>query len=786
VRLELSARGVVGQKNTQETMSRQIRIAIVAVFSVLAILSAFFVFQLKFSFDFEQFFPEGDEDLEFFRDFIEEFETDDNFLLVAIRREEGVFDSTFLNKFHDFTLECRDLPNVLQTQSLTKFEYPVRTPFGITTVPAIHRKDPSRYEADRKQLLNDERFVHNLITEDGKALVVYLKTVERINLDQAKALITNLNELIEGYNFEKYHYLGRPYFQKELVAMQKREIIFSSVVSGILVTIILFLIYRRIAGVTIALASIGLGMLLFMGFLGAAGRELNAMSALYPVLMIIVGTSDVIHIMTKYVDELRKGKDRKSAINVTVREIGIATLLTSITTAIGFFSLVTSRVTPIKDFGINAAVGVLIAYITVIFFTTALLTWFPKDSIIKDSRGTSFWDKYMLGAYWQTRRYPRYIALGGLLFLILSGVGISRISTNYDIIGNMPIGRKITEDFKYFEEKLTGFRPMEFAIYTQEGYDAMDFEVQQEIAKIETYLQQYPEVRGVSSPTTVFKSIHMMSNNNQQDAYQLPETRKTFERYRQLADRIPSQNVNVLVSRDSQKARITSRIMDMGADSVDAMGKRIDRFVANNVDSTVIRVHRTGTGLIIDKNAEYIRRNLLQGLGMAIGIVSLIMALLFRNWRMLLISLVPNIFPLLLAGALLGYLGIELEAGVSIVFAVVFGIAVDDTIHFLSKYKLARNRGLNQEEALQVTFTETGKAIVLTSIILFFGFLVMLFSIHPPSVVVGLLISLTLVSALVSDMALIPVMIRWAMPEKQDGYGKERPSAVDESVEQEV
>ena len=128
---------------------------------------------------------------------------------------------------------------------------------------------------------------------------------------------------------------------------------------------------------------------------------------------------------------------------------------------------------------------------------------------------------------------------------------------------------------------------------------------------------------------------------------------------------------------------------------------------------------------------------------------------------MVVISLVPNIFPLAMAGALLGFLGIELDAGVSIVFAIVFGIAVDDTIHFLSKFKLTKDKGKSNEEALQITFKETGKAICLTSVILFFGFLVMLFSIHPPSVIIGLLISLTLVSALLADLLCIPLLIRW-------------------------
>ena len=252
-----------------------------------------------------------------------------------------------------------------------------------------------------------------------------------------------------------------------------------------------------------------------------------------------------------------------------------------------------------------------------------------------------------------------------------------------------------------------------------------------------------------------------MNANNRPDAYELPETEQRFEQYRRMVEQIPKMNTNVLVSKDKQKARITSRILDMGSDTIKQMGQRIDRWIATNTDSSIVDVKRTGTGLIIDKNAEYVRRNLLQGLGVAILIISILMALLFKNWRMLFISLVPNLFPLILAGALLGYLGIELEAGISIVFAVIFGIAVDDTIHFLSKYKLARVKGLDREAAIMITFRETGKAIILTSIILFFGFLVMLFSVHPPSVTIGLLISLTLLSAVVSDLLLIPLLIRW-------------------------
>jgi len=755
-------------------MNRGPRILSIAVFSVLAVASFLQLFNLKFAFDFEQFFPEGDEDLEFFREFIDSFEADDNFLLIAIRRKGGVFEREFLERFHQFTLETRDLPHVEQSQSLTKFSYPVKTPFAITTIPAIHIDDPSRYPSDSSRIMKDERFVHNLISEDGETLVVYLKTVSSIQLKQARELMSGVNDLVDKHHFEEHHYLGRPYFQKELVAMQKREIIVSAIVSGILVTLVMWFIFRRPWGITLALISIALGMLLFMGFIGGFGRELNAMAALYPVLMIIVGTSDVIHIMSKYIDELRKGATRRAAIRTTIKQIGLATLLTSVTTAIGFASLMTSRIAPIRDFGLNAAVGVLIAYVTVILFTTALLSMFDTRHLVKLGRGQAFWEKAMVRSYRFTLHHPRGLAWGGAAALAASLIGISMITTNYDIINNMPIGKKITEDFKFFERNLTGFRPVELAVFAQEGYEADDYEVVRQINKVEEHLrQEYPSLRAIGSITSVYKSINRMYHNNRPDAYELPDSKAEFQRYRRLVERVPQVNVSVLVSEDRQKARISSRILDIGADSIDQIGQRIDRWIAANTDSSVAQFRRTGTGLIVDKNSEYVRQSLLEGLGLAVLIVSLLMALLFRNWKMLLISLVPNIFPLLLAGALLGFIGIELEAGISIVFAVIFGIAVDDTIHFLSKYKLAMDEGMSKEAALRITFTETGKAICLTTVVLFFGFLVMLFSIHPPSVTVGLLISVTLISALLSDMAFIPLLIRWVMPDQPDGVERD-------------
>ncbi|MEL6667652.1 MAG: MMPL family transporter [Bacteroidota bacterium] len=742
---------------------RKYRLPILVLFGVLTILAAIGCFRLRdsFKFDFRQFFPQGDEDLAYFLEFIEDFEGDDNFMLVAFEREEGVFDSTFLADVHDFSIAARGLPQVDAVQSLTQFAYPLKTPFGLTTIPAIHLDQPSRYEADRERILNDERFVYNLINEDGTALVVALKTTALIQLEESRELMSSLNELVANYDLPEYHYLGPAYFQVELVEMQIREITVSALVSGFLVMLIMFIIFRRPLGVTVALVSIALGLLLFMGLLGWWGRDLTAIAALYPVLMIIVGTSDVIHIMSKYIDELRNGKDQETAIKITIKEIGLATLLTSVTTAVGFATLITSRIGPIRDFGMNAAIGVLVAYVTVILFTTALLSYLKVDQIVKLGRGQAFWDRLLNNFYQFSRRRTGAIKIGAFVVAGLCALGISMITTNYRIETNLPRNRAITEDYLFFEKQLGGFRPHEMAIQTVGDSRVTDFEVMQEIGKVEDYVKSKDQLRATASITTVYRSLNQMYNNNRPEAYTLPDDPSTYARYQRLAERIPPLALNLLVNPDGTKARISSRLTDTGADSIKSFMQRTDDWVAANIDSSLISVKQTGTGVIIDKNAEYIRRNLLQGLALAIVIVCILMALLFRNWRMLLISLVPNIFPLLIAGALLGYVGIELEAGVSIVFAVIFGIAVDDTIHFLSKYKLARNKGLAREEAVSLTFRETGKAIMLTSVVLFFGFLVMLFSIHPPSVTIGLLISLTLASALLSDLLLIPILLKW-------------------------
>ena len=731
------------------------------VFIVISIISLFLIPRIKVAFNFEQFFPTGDDDLEFFQSFIDEFEADDNFLLIAVEHYPSVFDTSFLQQIDRLADDIKkEVPYVKLVQSLPDYKYAVMTPFGPTSIPALHVHDQDRLAQDSIRIMQDEQILYSMINKKGTAAGIIIKTENEVLMDESHEIMDAIYGLFDKHGISDYHMVGRPYFQSELAKIQMREIIISTIISGILISIVMILIFRKWVSILIALGSISVGLLIFFGILSLMGRQLSLMSALYPVLMLIVGTSDVVHIMSKYHDELKKGVAKKDALQITIKQIGMATLLTSLTTAAGFATLLSSRILPIREFGINSAIGVLIAYIVVIGFTCPLMSFFSKEQMIPPARKQDKWVSILDWAYNKTISHRQLISWASLGLLFVFIYGITKIHTNYDLYTNLPQNVKISDDFLYFEKEFAGFRPLELAGTLQGEHKIYDYAVISEIAKAEDYLKSHEEIQTAFSLGSVTKGINQLIKKNAPDTYVIP-TKKEYPKVRRMLTRLPSIGSDVLISRDKRKTRVSSKVKDVGAENIKAMSQKIDNWISENIDPSVITFRQTGTGLLLDKNSEFVRESLTQGLLIALVIVSVLMGLLFRNWKMLFLALVPNLFPLLFAAALIGYTGVALEAGVSIVFAIIFGIAVDDTIHFLSKYKLAKAQYSGDvEQALLVTFRECGKAIIFTTIILFFGFLVLLFSNNQPSVVIGMLISVTLLSALIADLTILPVLIR--------------------------
>jgi len=729
----------------------------------------FSLFNAEFEFNFEDFFPQNDPDLEFFMEFIEDFETDDNFYLIALENNNGIFDKEYLVDLDSLTKSLRNVENVREVLSLTSLAYPVMTPFGVNMLPAVTPEDPASYEADKQALGEDERFMKTLVSEDFSSSIVNLKLRDFMDINESNRIVEQIDSVLATFQFDETHSLGRAKFQKEMIEMSTNEIIKSSAMAGILVLIVMLIIFRKTASVMLTMSAIGLAMLGFLFYMYAFGQAFNPMAGLFPILMIIVSTSDVIHLLSKYIDELRKGKTKQEAIKVTVRDIGMATFLTSVTTSIGFGTLLFSRLKPIQDFGLNAAAGVMIAFGVILLFCAVFFPMFSLEQLANPNKTLSFWERILGKWYDQTKKYKNRILIGSGLVLVLSMWGISMISTNYKLVSNLPRGKKVTADYMYFENEYAGFRPLEVAITVKGDRLISDYEVMQEIVKVEDHVKTYDVIKNVTGYSLIFKSINKMMNGNKTEAYVFPTDSVQYNTYKKFAQLVPKMTSSLLLSKDGKKTRISSRVDDIGAEEVQDRVEKINTWIAANTDPEIASYKLTGTAMLLDKNMFYVRESLIKGLGFAIFMVSLLMVLLFRDIRLILISIIPNLLPLLISAGILGFVGVDLEAGIAIVFAIAFGIAVDDTIHFLSKYKLERGKGKSVDQALEVTFKETGKAIIITSIILFFGFLVLFFSIHPPSRSIGILIAVTLVTALVADLYLIPILIRMMIKkEKED------------------
>lgn len=732
----------------------------IAVFILLGVLSASILDELKFSFDFSQFFPEEDPDLAFYDQYVKEFGTDDNFLLIAVKNDPNVFQYDFLQKFKAFSKESKGFEYVLENTSLTTLSYPLKTSFGYTTLPIIHTEDTSQYEKDWKKIQEDSLFINVLVDEKRESLVLALQTEDNLDYEQSGVLLTAIRASLKKHNLTTYHILGRAFFYEAIVEMQKSEVLTTTIVASILVFIILLLVYRSMPIVLISVFSIALSLLLFMGLLAALGKELNAMAVFYPVLMLIVGTSDVIHLTDSYIRKLQNGLSRYGAIRSSLKEVGITTLLTSVTTAVGFVTLLSSRLVSIQQFGINAAIGVLVAYTTVILLTGSLLISLPVKKLMGRKSVSANWVTYLLRINTFTKEYPKSIILGTVIFTLICFLGIYLIKTDYEFKQALPARSEIAADFTFFQEHYAGFRPLEIAVTGVGTHKVTDFEVAQEIEKLLSHLKSIKSIGNIQSANLPYKIINKANNLNLSAFFSLPEDKNTFEKYKKDVRRLARKQLARYINSDETVARINGKLQDVGTDSLKIVYNSIDVFSKSKLDTTLVAVKVTGKSILLDKNSEYIRSNLLQGLLYGLLLIGVIMAFVFRDIKIFLISLVPNILPILFAGAILGFFGIPLEASLSVVFAIVFGIAVDDTIHFLGKYKLGITQGLSKEAALEKTFAQTGRALVITTIILFFGFMVMLFSIHQPSVTIGLIISVTLVTALILDLLLLPVLLR--------------------------
>ncbi|MFK7924234.1 MAG: RND family transporter, partial [Bacteroidia bacterium] len=453
-----------------------------------------------------------------------------------------------------------------------------------------------------------------------------------------------------------------------------------------------------------------------------------------------------------------------TAMKDTMREIGFAIFLTSVTTAIGFASLLVSRVPPIRAFGLFAAAGVLFTFlITVVVLPYALLSIDPKTFLkARSLENSPIWDRFFNKTHRFTQTRPKAILIGTVIILVTCGWLITQIPLNTHLIEDIGKNDPVRKSMEFFEEKSYGMRPFELGLHPKGDAKFTDQNVLIEIEKIQDFLSTQSYFSPFISPVTVVAGANYIENFSRARYRKIPDTQAEVDELLDVVRASGGQEfMRSVMTEDATYARLSSRIPDIGTDAIDDIYTRLDSFIIAEGDTSLLSYRPTGHAFLTEHNLKYIRSSLMGGLSIAFVIIGILMGLLFRSFRMLAISMLPNVIPLFLTGGVMGLFGISLTASTAIVFVISFGIAVDDTIHFLTRYRLERQLGHTVEDSIGKTIRGTGKAMVMTSLVLLGGFVILLASDFGGTFSVGLFTALTVVFALLSDFLLLPVLLRW-------------------------
>ncbi|TFV97185.1 RND transporter [Algoriphagus kandeliae] len=707
----------------------------------------------RFDYDFEQFFPQDDEDLGFYQSYAQQFGEDNDYLLLAFENQgKEPWETDFLNRFQLLQREIEKLENVDTTLSVLNLKQPRISPFGIRLVPVV-----SIGQEPQKVNRLDFPLMDKFISKDGKALLLLVRNLKNISKEEGDILYGQILEKISESKLDLRAVAGKIQTQRDFVELMQAEFSFFLGLSLLTMLIMLILLFRSWWGVLIPIFVLGIGVVWGFGVILWLGKPLALMSVMQPTIFLIVGLGALVHLFSHLKQNLEKGFSVQQAIHRTFKHLLIPIGLTMLTTAFGFLSLWFTSVPALKDFGLTTGIGIFMMFLAVILITPGLLFLIRIPSFKNSSNSSKVWrlNRLFLGLL-QYRKSVIWIFLG--LSVLSIGLG-AKVRINGFLLDNLPSNHPIRADFEYFDQQFGGSNPLEIAIWTpsEEG-NIFDYAVLEEIQKIENKLQEIFEGVSLISPLTIAKVLNQAQNQGNREAFRFP-SKGQYLRMEKILNSNPSQFVPSIYNPENRLARISGRLPDLGSLKMGEIRSSFQEFVDGEIDPEVLRVKWTGTAYLIDRGHESVTLQMARGLGVAFLLVGVIAGILFRSWRISLILLIPNIIPLLMMLAAMYLMDIELKLTTAILFSVAFGIAVDDSIHFMARLRTELASGRTYLYALKRTFLETGKALVLTTVILVLGFSLFLFSDFGVTFYTGLLIAMALLFALSADLLFLPLLL---------------------------
>jgi len=735
----------------------------ISVILLFALLSYFPLSNLKFEFNIEKFFPSGDPDLEFFQTFKNQFhsEIDDEYIFIGLKNNEGIFQKEFLEKADSLSRYMASFDSILNVYSLTNTLYIYVKEKKINEAPLVHISQPELYKEDSLKLYQSKEYNNLFISKDGKSIAISAFNTPNLDDEAKDSLLGSIQNLIDQLGFDESHLTAKIRIERTYVSEIEKNLKSYLIISFLLIALVLLFLFRSVRGIILPIITIIIAICWTLALISLLDYPVDIISSLLPPVLAVICMSDVVHISSKYIEELRSGKPKIEALRTTLKEIGLATFFTSITTAIGFFSLCISNIIPIRLFGLFAGVGVLLSFVIAIGFMFSVYMNSPIPKIVGLAHLNRRWIA-ILSFSLKTLIRNKYLVLGTITLLTVASVYYAnKIQINSSLLHEVPRDNPILDDYKFIESQFAGTRSFEMSLMVNDTNESFFIiERLQEMEEIEAFLKDSCGVGFLISPLSFIKSANRAFNGGGSAAYSIPKSPRHVAKYcGDMSLTNWGSQLERYLSRDNRQARISGKLPDLTIKEFEALDDKFAGFFNERIEPFSISYKMTGSALLIDKIAYSLTENLLLGLLIAFCAISLIVAFLFRSFRMVLIVLIPNIIPLIFMAALMGMMGIYLKADTSVIFVVAFGIAVDDSIHFISRFRIELSRGLSVAYAVKRAYLSTGKALVITTLILLAGFVTLIFSSFSGTFYIGLLISFCLVVALVVDLTVLPLLI---------------------------
>jgi predicted RND superfamily exporter protein len=530
----------------------------------------------------------------------------------------------------------------------------------------------------------------------------------------------------------------------------------------IVTSIIFFFFFRSYRATFISMITVIIGVLWAFGILGLLKYEITVLTALIPPLIIVIGIPNCIFLINKYHQEIKQHGNQAKSLQRVIAKVGNATLMTNVTTASGFATFILTNSQLLKEFGIVASICIIAIFLLCLLIIPIVYSFMavPKNKHLNhlNKRWINRFVDWMENKVRHNRIAIYMISIG---LLCVSIIGIYNIKISGSLVEDMPKKTEFFKSIRFFEKEYKGIMPLEILVDTKRKKGVMKLATLKRMNELQEYIEEFPEFSQSLSVVDLVKYSKQAYYNGNPEYYQLPNSqeRSFILSYAKSS----TKDTNLLksyVDSTGQFARITTFMKDIGTERFDRIEEDLKAKALKIFPQERYNVSFTGKALLFQKGTKYLVKNLIISLSLAILLIALFMAWMFRSFRMILVSLIPNLLPLIITAGLMGFLGVPIKPSTILVFSIAFGISVDDTIHFLAKYRqelIANNWKI--KKSVYAALRETGVSMFYTSIVLFFGFSVFTISSFGGTVALGALVSVTLVFAMLANLLLLPSLL---------------------------